>query len=687
MDDSGDGLVRATVPDGLFPDQEAGTPWLPEVVVRVMIPPNSEVVDVSVNWSDILLAEHVRPIPAQEPVPLSATSAVVTGVDEARYISQPLWPASRYEVAPLETMRGFTMQPVVLRPFSWRTGDGSLFLATNMTIQVRYRAAAGIDDMASTQVASPHFIFDQLARQMVLNPDEANGYQMMATDEEPLAGCDYLVITSSALSNSFERLAAYHRTNDNVTARVITTSWIDSSYSGTKPSGGSDQQTRIRNAIIDFVDNQGTTYVVLGGDNTVVPDRDTKVSCGGSVESSMPTDLYYSGLDGTWDSDADGVYGEAGEDDADLAYDVMLGRIPVRTAAQADAYIGKVMTYREDRVSKSFMNSWFIAGDKLWNTFSGTSRPSDTVNDGLAGFRSHDPVSDAEQWTRRLWRDVVQVHKTNLYPTAFFDTITSWDGSAAGDYSQNSANMVSRLNEGCNQMFMATHGGTTVWGLESGGFYETAAALLTNTTAFVYTMACLTGGFDAGEPSLSEAFVRNGHGGALAYMGCSRYGWGSPGTYVGGTSIAYAQKYYKLVFTNSVRTIGSIFAAHKALLSGYCAYNGAYRWVQFGLNLQGDPLVTVLDSDVVPGADTFRFAAFALSNRVVLRWSQPTKCGHFTDQVRITYAADDYPSDSDAGSVVYEGTNTTTIHTGLTNDRSYYYSIWASDDGSTFIEP
>ena len=51
----------------------------------------------------------------------------------------------------------------------------------------------------------------------------------------------------------------------------------------------------------------------------------------------MPTDLYYGGLDGTWDSDGDGIYGEADEDtDVDLMPEVFVGRIPVQTASQAE---------------------------------------------------------------------------------------------------------------------------------------------------------------------------------------------------------------------------------------------------------------------------------------------------------------------------------------------------------------
>ena len=93
---------------------------------------------------------------------------------------------------------------------------------------------------------------------------------------------------------------------------------------------------------------------------------------------------------------------------------------------------------------------------------------------------------------------------------------------------------------------------------------------MTGMTAFVYTDACLTGHFDKNsntidgygyttEPCLAEGFLRNTRplGGALAYMGCARYGWGEPdaapatNTADGGPSTVYAYKFYKRMYETS----------------------------------------------------------------------------------------------------------------------------------------
>ena len=85
--------------------------------------------------------------------------------------------------------------------------------------------------------------------------------------------------------------------------------------------------------------------------------------------------------------------------------------------------------------------------------------------------------------------------------------------------------------------------------------------------------------------------------------------------------------------------------------------------------------------------NAFSFWTVALTNNVVLRWIDPTTCGVSTRSVHIRSRTDAYPTNITDGSLVYEGTNLVHIHTNLISGQLYYYTIWVSDDGSTFIDP
>jgi hypothetical protein len=79
--------------------------------------------------------------------------------------------------------------------------------------------------------------------------------------------------------------------------------------------------------------------------------------------------------------------------------------------------------------------------------------------------------------------------------------------------------------------------------------------------------------------------------------------------------------------------------------------------------------------------------ATALDNRVMLRWNQPLTVGYGSDLVHLRFSTDTYPATTNGGSFAYQGTNHFFLHTNVTSGVTHFYSIWLSDDGSTFIEP
>lgn len=670
---------------GLSADDLAGRPWLPSRNINVLLPQNARDAQVAAVSDEILVATNILVLPAQPPQPLSLPASSFVLPDLAVYQRDAVFPQESAVAAAHQTIRGNTFLPVRLNPVRYNPAQGRLYLAKRIVLTVEYGNARAAG--ANYSLLPQADMFDEITRGLVINPEHLSAVvPTRKTGDRPAGAVDYLVITDSTISNAFQRLANHRKIRENLNVRILTTNYIADTFPGLRPDGGSDLQTKIRNCIKSFVTDFGVTYVVLGGDDSIVPKRGCHVTCSGYTEDSMPTDLYYGGLDGTWDGNANGVYGET-DDSVDLACDVIVARIPVRTAAQAADYINKLIRFETAPAPANFAKKLFIGGCALWNSYSGDSRPSDLVGDGLSEFKSHSPVSDAEIWGRRSWRDGIKPYNPAMLLSQFHDTLTSWDGGTPGDYLQNSANMMLRFNQGWNQVMLNTHGNYTIWGLESGSFGTAAAAGLTNYTAVVYTMACLTGGFDGAEPCLSEAFLRNPNGGALAYIGCSRYGWGSPGSAQGGPSIEYAYAFCNQLYNLKRSHAGIAFAEHKLSKIGQSSYDGAYRWIQFGLNLQGEPLTPLFRPDTWLGKDAFWFRAVALTNSVMMRWPDPNSCGYTSRVAHIRSHTNHFPANLSEGSKVYQGSEQFYEHTGLVPGRPYYYTIWLSNDGEHFIEP
>ena len=380
-----------------------------------------------------------------------------------------------------------------------------------------------------------------------------------------------MIVTSEALAEAFGDVADWY-TRKGYPAEVVTIESIDANYEG------ADIQERIRNCIRDYHENRDVLYVLLGGDSSVVPDRDTQRMS----DQSVPTDLYYSSLGGQWDADGDGVFGEAAGDMVSFDYDTIVGRYPVRTPEQVETILAKVVAYETAPPQADWANSMLAVGNKLWN-------PGDAQQKSIQA----DSTYVSPNWADRTL-DV------------FFDTETSWDSQAPGDVLLNSQNLISAMGNGYQFMHMATHGSKTAWSLESGRLDSGTIGGITESlnVPIVSTVACDTGAFDLAEASLSEAFLRSDNTGTVVYIGSSREGWGIPGTWLG-PSFRYSYAFYEEFLVGPTQIAGEVFAEMKADFGRMSAYEGPMRWLQFAINFQGDPLVQMYRDDPVQLDPTF----------------------------------------------------------------------------------
>ena len=623
--------------DGAKPRDAIGAPAIPAKFVNILLPDGASDVTVTASGSLELLASDITPWPVQRVAPKSKVQPPFTAPDSAAYVSSSPWPLACATYEGIHEMQGSTFVSVRLNPIVYVGSEKALYYRPSISVNVSYSAPSAPRSSKALRGGR----VSSMVNALVVNPEVSSvaprGSRRASGD------VDYLIITSSSLSSAFQKLADYRASalGGDYSTLVVTKESISSNYSG------DDIQMKIRNCIKDYVSNHGTTYVVLGGDDTIVPDRDTYAKADESEESHMPTDLYYSDLTGTWKASGSSKFGTLNAN-VDMSPDVIVGRIPIRNATQLNGYLAKVRAFEADL--SHTRNSIIMGGPAAWCRYYGNKRPSDDVTgDGHSGFRTnHDYVSDSEMWLRRLYRDGIKSYWDNAESATgrtinlACDAITSWDASKCGDKELSANNLKTWLNKGYTHLMFSGHGFPQGWGMESYTNYSTThAASQTGLVAFIYTDACLTGAFDqdgissagtitldvgtqdeytyTSEPCLGEAFIRNANGGALVHMGCARYGWGEPdyldsdpettdldGYYTkctasntsnGGPSTVYAYKFYKRLYEAEAvrknRTLGEAFAMSKADMISQCSGYGCERWIQFGLNFLGDPAIAL----------------------------------------------------------------------------------------------
>jgi len=110
--------------------------------------------------------------------------------------------------------------------------------------------------------------------------------------------------------------------------------------------GGAPDPHQIRRLLQSRYADRRMRYLIIVGDEERVPMLPTYAAMG---EPVTWTDFYYADLEGDWDADGDGVYGEAAQDRIDFIPEFIVGRIPAATPDEARAALDRALYYRGTR--------------------------------------------------------------------------------------------------------------------------------------------------------------------------------------------------------------------------------------------------------------------------------------------------------------------------------------------------
>ena len=386
---------------------------------------------------------------------------------------------------------------------------------------------------------------------------------------------EHVTITSSSLSSSFAPLKSFLLNYLSLHDTVITTEYIYSSQTGR------DNPEKIRNFIKYAYQNWQTTFVLLGGDVEVVPHRKAYpgyVSGDPPWNDTIPSDLYYSGLDGSWDGNGNNVFGEMG-DNVDMAPEVYVGRAPVSNTTEAGRFVSKTVTYG-----------------------SGGSLHRQKVL--LTGF-------DYDSGTHG---QVTMDYYDNNYINSPFVCRKVYD-SHGGNHADSTRYY---LNQGYHYFIHGDHGGVNVlctgdrnhsWGLDNSDM-----SALTNgfdKLSVFMASACLVGAFDVND-CVMEAFMNAANGGAVATMSNSRFGWYSPNQNPQVSfSHTFMEHYVDRVFSHGTAPAETKdFLLGKTDVIGQATNDTLYRWCMYDYNLFGEPALKMENltgvSDELAGAGQSR---------------------------------------------------------------------------------
>ncbi|MDI6839454.1 MAG: C25 family cysteine peptidase [bacterium] len=548
-----------------------GSPQLPQVPFSFVIPPGATAEKIEVISVDSeIIPGNYRIYPAQPWRPISFDIDVpFVKPDSVIYNSTIPFPGKIVELAGTGSKSGFRIAGIRVYPIQYIPSKGELMFYSRITLRIIYKEnTVPIETRTKEQLK----VFGKEVKALVENPFDVCFFSPPIKEIVKSEEYQYVIITSSTLAPIFQSLANW-KTKKGVPATIVTTDWIYNNYSGY------DSPEKIRNFIKYANENWGSIYFLLGGqadfenNQEVVPRRDVWFwDCGGPApypdEDTIPCDLYYSDLDGTWDYDGDHIYGEI-EDSVDLYADVYVGRAPSYTTFQCSTFVNKVLTY-EKNAPPSYLKK--IALVSVWLMWI----PPDSMYTG-------DIVSDA----------IAEVTPMNWQDEKLYQTIYGLPG-------QLREMVIDSINTGSGFVHFATHGRPTEIRSIPPTFFWLDTCDIHNMTnedrlGIHNAIACYTGALDEvpNGDCFAEQLVNHPGGGAVAAIMNSRYGAGRPGGM--GISELLDLHFYEKTFNDNLYHLGQAHAASKDVeipsidtLSGE-TIRYVWRFCIYCLNVFGDP--------------------------------------------------------------------------------------------------
>lgn len=539
--------------EGCRPTGNPGEPIMPWQAVSLMLPQGAEARSISVEYSDfVTLESSFNLYPSQPDRPISADGPFDFVKNEALYHSSETFPIVTHSDVHTHYINGVAFAFSGFTPMRYVASTGSASYAT--TVRVKIETTASRTDHSSMLWLRP-----ENTRSMTRLAQNANTLSTYSRRDNALPEYEVLVITPESYAGSFDQYTTFYAQRG-LRVRVATTQEIYASQQGR------DNQEKIRNYIIQEYEKSGILSVILGGDISLVPYRSLWCHAQDGYDDHVPSDLYYAALDGTWNDDNDGKWGEIGEDD--LIPEIAISRLPFNNVSELETILSKTYSYLTTPVLGEFHTTTF-AGEHLGDGYYASSDLERLV--GMSDFNGYTTYGYDEE--------TYDIHRVYETPTHW------WDANELRDDIRGGTQYVNHFGH-ANANYVA---GWYNWDITP-QLFSTANGTEHNYT-FFQSQGCICGDF--ADDCILECMVRN-ETGIIAATGNSRYGWYS--TAGDASSAHFNRELVDAYHHERIPDLNSAFKESKIMTAPYITLNGeigTMRWTMYALNAIGDGSATV----------------------------------------------------------------------------------------------
>ena len=375
--------------DGLRMTSEIGKPSLPVKYIRLLIPVDKDVESIEfVDVNEKKLPGSYLIYPAQPPIPLSDryTEPDFVKPDVAVYGSDKPFPVQRVEVVHDGYFDGSNhIVTIAIYPLQYLPSKREVIFAESIEFKLKLTKSKMVPLKVKIRKEKSQRIYNKILRNLIDNPEDIPVYQNVPPEGRglgkpssiqsgPLPAYEYVIITRDSIKDAFEPFLEWKK-RKGLDIGVVTVEEILSTYSGDLISGIYDDAGKIRQYLSDaYLD--GTIWVLLAGDHTIVPTRYGNHSNDHTdIYNIIPSDLYFADFNGDWDVDGvepngKNLYGEKNDDDVDYNPEIFVGRVPCTNRKDIENWIEKVLNYEMDPGNGDYvylLNQYWIQGGDIYS--------------------------------------------------------------------------------------------------------------------------------------------------------------------------------------------------------------------------------------------------------------------------------------------------------------------------------
>ncbi|MCD6481437.1 MAG: PKD domain-containing protein [Thermoplasmata archaeon] len=591
--------------EGMKYTGDGGKPILPVKPLYILLPRGKNVKSIEVKCDGrVKMGNGYEVMRAAYPVIIG--SKAIKGKADIPAI----YPEKNFEVVGTYWKRGFAILVMNLYPVHYVKDTGEIYYYREMDVKINLE-----DGRESKLYRGLPEDFEEVAT-LVENEEAISTYPLSFPESEE--SYPYVIITSKSLSSSFGQNTfadfAEFKSFYGMEAKIVTVEEIvsDSRY-WNSTSLFNDTAAKIRNFIRYAYLNWGTDYVLLAGDADIVPPRTLWAEGEFHQGYYIPSDVYYSCLDGSYNSDKDMRWGEPddGENgDVDLMAEVYVGRASVDTADEMRNFVSKTTWYEENY--DDYVEHVLLVGEDMgWG------------GDAKWGGNHLDQLIDG--------CDDGGYH-TDGIPSSRFNITKLYDRDRNGYWSKE--DLINILNQ---NMHIVCHAGHSNYVYNMRMVTDDIYSIKNDKPFFAYSDGCMAGGFDE-EDCIAEYFTIKTGNAAFAGIWNTRYGWGAgqdpPYDIIDYGSQRFSREFWDAIFGEGIKELGRANADSKEdniwrineLVMRFCFYE---------LTLFGDPAAVLKDVD----------------------FNSPSKpstpSGEVSGKIRQTYSYESIASDDDGDMLYY----------------------------------